>query len=1198
MIPYVSLHNRTSFSIMQALVTPNELFERAKELNQPAVAVCDVNSMAGLWDAYKASKNTGVKLIAGVQLSFVNDITQEGEQLRNIVLLAKNAVGYKNLLTLAKKGYDNFIIVFKKATPRIDWKLLKEHSEGVICLTGCGNGIISQLLMKRDFAGAKDQLIKLKEIFKDNLAVELQPHALSRKATGYSGEVDQNFLNIQLAKLAKELDIRCVVATDSHYLNKEHHKAHNVLLAIGSGQPIGSGNRLTYNVQEFYVKSAIEVAQYFIRLKSIYSPEFIQSLFENTIYFADQCEEPAWIDPKFTNATGKELPEFPVKNQTDYNEFNIWLKEQKDLPVNLAEDAAYMRYRCELGFAKLVPAGKEKEYRERLTEELDVLEFHGFSSYMLIVADFIEWAKANKIRTSPGRGSIGNSVVAYLLLIHSADSVKYNLVFSRFHNKLRTSYPDADLDLPTSKRHLVQEYLQRKYGADYVASVSNVNKITPKVYIKDIARTFEFGGDRMAAAKIGQIISDLVPAEYHNIKKAADAIPLFEEYTKQYPQLLEFADLICNKPRAFSTHAAGLIIAKRPLVGLVPVRRDKDGAFVVEYDKDKAEENGLVKMDLLGIETLDIIQNTYDLIESVGKPNPPDPPNFEMPDEKTYNLIGEGKTFGMFQLAGTAVNVCKKIQPKNILDISNITALIRPSAESFRDDFISVRRGEKKLQLPHPKLENAFKVSGGFALYDDILIYLAHDIAGWDLHEADSLRKITKDKGKNPEKAKKAKEKFIKDAQERKGLTKDEAKMIWDKVVGEFAAYGFCLSHALLYSILTYYTAYLKANYTIEFLVANLMSQSGSAKPDAKDNILRIKDEIRQLGVKVVPPDINTSLQTYKIIDDKTLMTGLNALKFMGKDSMPEIIAKRPFISIQDFLTKVDAKKVRAGAIQAMAASGCLDSFGMTRKNMFLYAADFKKKLGVYLKKKPEKRPPEFIYPWPENEEWSKKELYALESKFLGEGISGTIAERYEGFFNRARSFMEYVKKYQYIDIPLPQEPLKTKKDKEAFEKSKRYANTHVISEPVTGVLTSVFAFKVKKEDSKIFGQEMARLSVQDIHGNEFSTVAFPSNWEAMKETIDRLSGGKPIAAGMAIKFNGSFSLDSGSNYQFILGDIVGYRDAPSLPTDLKGKSIKIPRGKKEIINIETVDKKELFEDLDDELIEDGFNLEDEEEFE
>jgi DNA polymerase-3 subunit alpha len=1202
MIDYVSLNNKTSFSLMNALISPADLFKRAAELGQKAVVVSDMGSCAGIWDSLKASKKTGVKLIAGCDFYFVNDVADTEASLRHVVLLAKNAVGYRNLLLLSKKGYDNNIIMFKKAIPRIDWKLLEKHSEGLICTTSGGNGIISQLIMKRDFISAEDQIKRLQNIFGDNLAIELQPHSLKRKSSAYSGEVDQNHINIELSKLAQKLNIRCIVTTDAHYLEKEHNRALNTLLAIGSGQPFNSGARLSYNVSEFHVKSGIEVANYFLRLnkieplKSLWNSDFVTSLFENTIYFADQCEDPVWIDPKHTNPSGKELPEFPVRNQADYDDFKGWLKSSPSCN-GLPEDAAYMRYRCELAFNDMVPVGQEAEYRARLKEELDVLEFHGFSSYMLIVADILEYARNNKIRLGVGRGSAGGSLIGYLLKIHIADPIKYNLIFARFHNKEKSSFPDLDNDVATSGRKQVQNYISKKYGEDYVAHVSNINTITPKVYARDIARTFGFGDStRTETVKIANDVADTIPADIKTVKSAIENIPLFAAWAEQYPELTEFADTIGGSYRAWSTHAAGVVIGKRPLTGLIPLRKDKDGNVAIEYEKERAEENGLVKMDILGVEALDVISNTYKIIKSLNKPAPPDPPDFDEYDPKVYDMITAGNTFCVFQLgtSGGTIELCKKIKPKSIDDLAIINTLTRPAAADIRDDFIKTREGILSVKIEYPSLERAFKPTYGFPIYEECLLWVGLDVAGWDLNTADRLRKLTKDKGKHPEKVKQWREEFISDAQTKRNLTEKDATDIWDNIIAKFGGYAFNRSHAIFYSLLGYHTAYLKAYYPLEFLTASLMSEVNSGAKIAKENIIKIKDEIRRLGINIVPPDINTSSISYKIINDKTLMTGLNSLKYMNDDAIPELLANRPYTSFEDFLVKINGQKLGSRAIQALAASGSLDSFGISRKLMFFYAADFRKKLQVYLKKDPEKRG-EFKYPWPENEsEWTPREMFALEEFYCGEGMSGTMNERYEYFFVRSTTFQKYIDKYEYVELPRPHpSDLNTKEKKEAFDKRKRMRNTYPESD-ITGVITSVFSFKVKKEGSKLIGKTMAKLMIRDAYGMEISAVAFPSDWDAMQEVINNLSSGKnKVAPGIAINFAGSFYRESEHSCQFIIGEVGGYKAAPELPKDLKSKKVKIARAKSVKKDLKKIDKKKLAQELEDELVEDGFsNLE------
>ena len=393
-------------------------------------------------------------------------------------------------------------------------------------------------------------------------------------------------------------------------------------------------------------------------------------------------------------------------------------------------------------------------------------------------------------------------------------------------------------------------------------------------------------------------------------------------------------------------------------------------------------------------------------------------------------------------------------------------------------------------------------------------------------------------------------------------------------------------SHSVLYSMISFQTAYLKANFPLEFLAANLMSEVRSNQKQAKENILRIKDEIRALGVRIVPPDLNTSTTSYQIIDEKTLMTGLDSLKYMGSDSILEILEKRPFANFEEFVGGVDAKKVRAPTIQALAASGSLDGFGIDRKLMFYYASDYRKKLQVHLKKK---NPAKFNYPWPEEIPWTICDTYALEEYYMGEGLAGTVLERYPGFFDKAFPFTRLVDRFPYV---------KTSDN----EKEDRKGNTHNIGGDtgiagIHGIITNVFSFKVKKEDSPILGQMMARMMVQDPWGNDLNVLVFPEGWESMQDRIGReLSGGKwKVEAGLAIYFRGAFQWEGGGmQTSFVMGDIIDCMGAPALPADLKSRKVSMPRGKKAKVEMEKVGKEELAEKLEEEMIEEGLSSIDE----
>lgn len=1189
-VPYVSLHNHTYFSILDSLIKPEQLFKRCKELGQTAVAITDHGSLGAMWDALKASKSTGVKLIPGCEFYFVDDVSDTSARIRHVILLSKNEIGYRNLLKLSKAGFDNHVIVAKKVIPRIDWNLLEEHKEGLICLTACGGGIIAQFINNKNIEEAEKQATRLKEMFGDDLAIELQANAVRRNSTLYGDQVDQTFTNRHLKKIAEKLQIKMVATTNAHYVNPEDYDAHDTWLAIGAGQPKKSNNRLRYSVNDFYIKSGKQVRDFFTRN---YGIDFANELVANSLYFADKCEFPGWIDPKYSNPSGKELPEFPVKDQPDYEEFLEWKKKDeqvKDRP----EDEAYLKFKCEQAFKNKVPVGMEEEYRKRLEEEFDVLCYCGVASYMLIVYDFVNWAKNNGVSVGPGRGSVSGSIVAYLLNIHIADSIKYDLVFERFHNKLKKDYSDIDLDFCTSKRYLVEQYIIEKYGRDKVAHISNFNTLTPKVFARAIARAFEYGGDRKTAVQIGTAIADSIPGDVKNMASLSEKAPLFGEYAKKYNELNDFANILNKNPVALSTHAAGIVISKRSLLGLVPLRKDKDNQLALEYEKERAEQNGLVKMDILGLSTLDIIDQTYELIKKSGKQLP----NFdyEICDEKTYNLISKGNTFCVFQLGTSAgtIDLCRKFRPKNIEDLAIITTLARPAAQDLRKDFFDTKNGLKPIEYMHPLLERAFKKTLGFPLYDESLLILAQDVAGWDLSEADRLRKLTKEKGKNPEKAKKWKQEFIDNAFERKDVDNKTAEEIWVKIVEPFGKYSFNKSHAVTYSMISYHTAYLKAHFPLEFLVANLMSEVNSNAKVAKDNIAKIKEEIRNFNIKILPPDINKSQNSYTILDEKTLITGFDALKNMGKDAIPEIIAKRPFTSFEDFLTRVDGKKVRVPAIQALAASGCLDSFGMPRKLMYFYCSDFKKKLQIWLKKDPNKRG-EFNYPWPKEDEWSIAEMHAFERYYIGEGITGNKFDAYNGFFTRrAPNFTQFAKIH-----PPPREDM----DAMARRKYQKEVNC------VQAEIKSMFEFKVKKEDSKLFGQVMAKITLEDPYGNQMAMTCFPDAWVYFQRRFDELSKKKyKLEPGIGIQITGNLSWYEG-DISITFLELEACCPPPQLPSNWKEKkkvAMKIGRAKKGDIEIDEdidikkssddLDRSDLLEEIEDELAELGLSDFDEDE--
>ena len=1168
---FVSLHNYTHFSILNSLISPKDLFARAKELNQPAVAITDLGSLAASWDALKLSKETGIKLIIGCEFYFVNDIAnKQNSKLRTIVIIAKNYNGYKNLLALNDKGFKNHSTIMKRCFPTLDWKMLEEHSEGLICLTGCGNGIVGQLINNKKFDEAEQTLVALSNIFGENLGAEVQTHNLHRNATYYSDAVDQFFTNNHIIRLATKLNIRIVPTNYAMYLKREQSEVHDALLAIGSMQPVYSNARIKYDVSDLYLKSYDEVKAFFARNKG---EEFAKQICANTLYFAEMCETPDWIDLKYSNPIGKELPVFPIENEKDYTAYKRWLLLQSDAVKKLDPDQSYLRFKCEIAMDAM-GLSKNKKYIDRLNEELDVLYYCGVASYMLIVADYVNWAKQNLGTPSAGRGSVGGCLVAFLLGIHMADPIKYGLVFERFHNKLKQATSDIDVDISKECRSKLIDYIIKKYGEDKFAQITNYIYITPKPYVKDITRSFDFVNDRTASVKLGAEIADLIPKQDINgkeiryYKDVIKSVPLFNAYIKKYPKLEQCAD-ICGKPRSLGIHAAGCIISKRPVSSIAPTRIDRDNIISIQFDKDRTEEIGFVKMDILGLETLDIINQTNELIKSLGKEVPNI--NYEEYDKKTYDLISSGDTFGVFQFGTSAgtIDLCKRLYPKSIEDLAIITTLARPASKDIREDFIKVRSGRAKIKYMHPSLENALKDTYGFSIYDESLLILAKDVAGWDLAEADKLRKLTKEKGKNPEKAEKWRKEFIEGAI-KNGIDAKNATDIWHNVVEPYSRYSFNKSHAIVYSMMSYHTAYLKAHFPVEFLLANLMAETRSNAKIAKKNIEKIKQELRNNKIKILSPDINKSDTTYKIQPDGSLLTGFEALKNVGDDAIKYILENRPFHSFDDFILRSDTAKIRSNNIQALVASGCLDTFGISRKLMYMYCADYKKKAQEWLKKHDPKTET-FEYPWPIEPEWSLPELYALEKDCMGEAFICGKKEAYGKFFTGDN--------YSLLKT------VKSMKNKDTVR--------------IKVEIKDIFEFKIKKETSKLLGRTMAKINIEDETGEQITLTVFPDNLDELKSTIKDLSGKKSkLEEGVAL-----FCVATVNNYEdeigLIFNNLIEFASPPPLPKDIKIKkkvSKKIELSEEEVKK--STDTDQMIELLENELINEGLiNLDEEDDF-
>ena len=774
---FVSLHNHTELgSPLDGMNDVDDLFIRAKEVDHPAVAVTDHGTMAAIYDAWKASKKHGVKLIPGMEAYFTVD--HAIKKSNHLVLLAKNEAGYRNLLRLNYESYKNQVAGYMgKRTPRLSWEHIEEFNEGIIALTACSNGLIAKTLVtEQDEKKAVCHLNRFKKIFGQNFFLEIQPHDL--QAFQKDGkEVNQRKLNEAMIRLSRDMDIPYVITCDAHYRDKDHAKYHDFMLAIKDKKPVDDPHRFRYGVQDMYLKTHEEITDFF--------GEDVASIgMANSIKIMEACETPHYIEPK-----GAILPKFPIKSEDDYDVFKEW--QLKTCP-EVEEDKSYLRYKCVQGFKQKF--GREdnktkKEYWERVQKELSVLEDKDFSSYMLIVADYINWAKKQDMPVGPARGSSAGSLVAFLSGITSIDPMKYGLIFERFHNSQKVSFPDIDSDF--SNPGLVKEYLKNKYGEDRVASISNLSTLSPKVIIKDVARSLQLGGDKSTAFKISNHITSLMPDE-KTIEKAMASSKPFKEYMDKYPKLYENASKLQGLTRNWGVHAAGIVIADRPLYEFVPLRIDhKTGSVVTQWEKTRCEENGLIKYDLLGLKTLTVIDNCFDLIE-LTQNKTLSIEDIDINDFETFEMIGRGETAGVFQLESSLTPLCMRIKPHDIEGISDINALGRPSCSpDQRADYVKRNLGVEEISYRHPNLENALKKTFGVSLYEEGMMTIAKDCAGWDLNQADALRKITKLKGKDPQLVSKTENSFITDCMKKSGMSYKQAKEVWKKEIEPFGDYGF-----------------------------------------------------------------------------------------------------------------------------------------------------------------------------------------------------------------------------------------------------------------------------------------------------------------------------------------------------------------------------------------------------------------------
>jgi len=1105
-VEFVNLHAHTNLgSMLDALCGVDELFDRVKELGQKALAITDHGTLAAHFDAHKAYKRTGVQFVPGCEMYFVHSydfIQAEGkrkrtEKRKHLILLAQNEVGYKNLLKANYIGFQHFVLMMGRVFPRISWEVLEKHNEGLICTSACSSGPLSVLIMDDKLDEAQEVALRFLDIFGERFFVEIQPHHLKNE------RIDQKIINEGLIRLGNKLGIPLTVSVDTHYLTRDSEKYHDTLMAINSKAPVDDPNRHRYGLDEFYAKSGEEVYDF---LSKHYGTEVADEALGNTVKIAGMCEPPDYME-----TTGNHLPVFEPEVEKDYDEFLDWRKTAK-MASGLKEDVEFMRFRLVKGFKEKfghMSTEERKERWDRVVHELKVLEANDFSSYMLVTADFINWSRENGILVGVGRGSVGGCMVAYLLGIHGVDPIEYGLLFERFQNAYKTDLPDIDTDFTSSGRDAVQNYVREKYGHDHCATVSNINSYTAKSVIPDLVKSMRnvmpgLVPEGTNYVRVSEAIKKAIPEQDNKgkrvktLERAMELSADLRKFADRCPELMEYADQIVGMPKEFSTHAAAMVISDIPIIEFAPLRVDKNGDVAVQYEKNRCESLGLIKMDFLAISTLDVIDETFKNIRRLGMKGPERMEDIPMGDEETYKMIQNGNTRCVFQLgkSGMMVTLCKKVKPNNILDIAMVNALGRPScSKEERQEYIDRRFGRKKISYLHPSLTKSLTPTYGLCVMEEQLMGVAQDVAGWDLNKADGLRKLTKLKGKNPELALQLEVDFIEGLMKKHDVEYEFSKNLWDQVVGKFSGYGFNKSHAVFYSINGYITAYLKCHYPAAFLAAYLKVKTERGGIHKDEEVAMAKEECRRMGIKIIPPDLNRSGASYEVLDEESIVMGFAAIKGLGEKAVAEIVNKQPYANIMEFLYKTDGRIINKTRQEVLAKAGCFDSFNLSRKGVHDGAKKNRDKMTAFIRnKKKDGYGAELVVEEcaikVEEEEWPRQELLRHEQDVLGELLTGNVNDMFPGFFTGVGT--------------TPMARLKILPDRHNI----------MVEFLVKNMLRE---FKIKSGRYK--GQMMIKYRVADVDGGETELTVWPDQYEIAKKIMKE---GRQIRAKCQVsEFNG-----------------------------------------------------------------------------
>lgn len=1074
---FAHLHVHTEYSLLDGSNKIKEYVARVKELGMNSAAITDHGVMYGVIDFYRAAKNAGIKPILGCEVYVAPgsrfDKTpgnSSEERYYHLVLLAENDTGYQNLMKIVSKGFvDGYYY-----KPRVDMEVLETYSEGIIALSACLAGEVQKFLLRGMYAEAMETAKRYEKIFgKNNFFLELQDHGMQ----------EQGMVNQQLLRLSQDTGIELVATNDVHYTYADDEKPHDILLCIQTGKKLADEDRMRYEGGQYFVKSEDEMRALF--------PYALEAI-ENTQKIADRCN----VDFEF-HVT--KLPRYDVPEG-----YTAWEYLNK-----LCFEGLHQKYE-----------NPEGELTERLNYELNTIKNMGYVDYFLIVWDFINYARTNGIMVGPGRGSAAGSIVSYTLGITNIDPIKYQLLFERFLNPERVSMPDIDIDFCYERRQEVIDYVVRKYGAENVAQIVTFGTLKAKAVVRDVGRVMDL------PYALCDSISKMIPNDLGmTLDKALDtSTELRELYQKdeQVQELIEVSKRLEGLPRHSSMHAAGVVICQKPVDEYVPLSLGSDGSVTTQFVMTTLEELGLLKMDFLGLRTLTVIRDAVRLVEkNTGKKIDID--HIDYNDKKVLDSIGTGKTDGVFQLESAGMkSFMKELKPQSLEDIIAGIALYRPGPMDFIPQYIKGKNDQNAITYDCPQLEPILKATYGCIVYQEQVMQIVRDLAGYTLGRSDLLRRaMSKKKGDVMEKER---QNFVYGNLEEgvpgciaNGIDEKTANKIYDEML-DFAKYAFNKSHAAAYAIVSYQTAYLKYYYPVEFMAALMTS--------VIDNAGKVAEYIytcRQMGINILPPDINTGEGNFSV-SGNNILYGLSAIKSVGRPVIESIVAERekngPFKHLKDFIERLTGREINKRTIESFIKAGALDCLGGTRKQfMMIYIkivdqVTQEKKYSMsgqmtLFDMVSEEQKSEFDIPLPNVGEYEKETMLAFEKEVLGIYVSGHPMEEYEAKWKKSITATT-------MDFQLDEETGHTK-----------------VREGDRAIIGGMIAAKTIKYTKT--NQTMAFLSIEDLMGT-VEVMVFPKTYEKCKQYLNE-------DAKVFIK--GRVSEEDGGASKLICETVIPFEDVP-----------------------------------------------------